>query len=109
MSGQPGLGKTTLARIVTSEMGGRWIEMVGSSLKNATEMSAQLMELRANDVPFIDGIHALPRKLEKVMYPAMEDGIITTTGAGFDDSARTSNRSTAEPIPPNHHPRTILR
>jgi len=43
MSGQPGLGKTTLARIVASEMGGRLIELVGSSLKNATEMTAQLL------------------------------------------------------------------
>jgi len=85
MSGQPGLGKTTLARIVASEMGGRLIEMVGSSLKNATEMTAQLMELKANDVLFIDEIHALPRKLEEILYPAMEDRVITTAEAGFDD------------------------
>src|ERR1035441_5297955 len=85
MSGQPGLGKTTLARIVASEMNGRLIEMVGSSLKNATEMTAQLLELRANDVLFIDEIHALPRKLEEVMYPAMEDRVITTSEAGYDD------------------------
>ena len=85
MSGQPGLGKTTLARIVASEMNGRLVEMVGSSLKNATEMTAQLLELRANDVLFIDEIHALPRKLEEVMYPAMEDRVITTAEAGFDD------------------------
>jgi Holliday junction DNA helicase RuvB len=85
MSGQPGLGKTTLARIVASEMGGRLIEMVGSTLKNATEMTAQLLELKANDVLFIDEIHALPRKLEEVMYPAMEDQVITTAEAGFDD------------------------
>ena len=85
MSGQPGLGKTTLARIVASEMNGRLVEMVGSSLKNATEMTAQLLELRANDVLFIDEIHALPRKLEEVMYPAMEDRVITTSEAGYDD------------------------
>ena len=85
MSGQVGLGKTTLSRIVASEMGGRLIEMVGSSLKNATETTAQLTELRADDVLFIDEIHALPRKLEEVMYPAREDGVITSTEAGFDD------------------------
>ena len=85
MSGQPGLGKTTLARIVATEMGGRLIEMVGSSLKTTTEMTAQLLDLRANDVLFIDEIHALPRKLEEVMYPAMEDRVITTAEAGFDD------------------------
>jgi Holliday junction DNA helicase RuvB len=85
MSGQAGLGKTTLARIVASEMGGRLIEMIGSSLKNASEMSAQLMELRANDVLFFDEIHALPRKLEEILYPAMEDGVIASTEVGFDD------------------------
>jgi holliday junction DNA helicase RuvB len=85
MSGPSGLGKTTLVRIVATEMGGRLIEMVGSSLKNATEMTAQLLELRANDVLFIDEIHALPRKLEEVMYPAMEDRVITTTEPGFND------------------------
>src|ERR1019366_53434 len=85
MSGQPGLGKTTLARIVASEMGGRLIEVVGSSLKNTAEMTAQLLELRANDVLFIDEIHALSRKLEEILYGAMEDGTITATEAGFDD------------------------
>lgn len=85
MSGPSGLGKTTLARIVASEMGGHLIEMVGSSLKNATEMTTQLMELKANDVLFIDEIHALPRKVEEVLYPAMEDRVIMTAEAGFDD------------------------
>lgn len=85
MSGQAGLGKTTLARIVASEMGGRLIEMVGSTLKNAAEMTSQLLELKANDVLFIDEVHALPRKLEEVLYPGMEDGVITTAEAGFDD------------------------
>ena len=85
MSGQPGLGKTTLARIVATEMGGRLIEMVGSALKNATEMTSQLMELKANDVLFIDEIHALPRKQEEILYGAMEDGVIASTEAGFDD------------------------
>ena len=47
-------------------MNGRLIEMVGSSLKNTAEMTAQLLELRSNAVLFIDEIHALPRKLEGV-------------------------------------------
>ena len=85
MSGQPGLGKTTLARIVATEMGGRLIEMVGSSLKNSGEMSAQLMDLKAHDVLFIDEIHALPRKIEEILYPAMEDGVIQSIEVGFDD------------------------
>jgi Holliday junction DNA helicase RuvB len=49
------------------------------------EMTGQLLELKGNDVLFIDEIHALPRKLEEVMYPAMEDRVIASTEAGFDD------------------------
>jgi Holliday junction DNA helicase RuvB len=105
MSGQPGLGKTTLARIVATEMGGRLIEMVGSTLKNASEMTAQLLELRANDTLFIDEIHALPRKLEEVLYPAMEDRVVTSTEAGFDDlmkqlGIRGDKTRKTHPLPP---------
>src|ERR1017187_10208874 len=61
MSGGAGLGKTTLARIVASEMGGRLVEMVGSAVKNASDMTHHLMQWHANDVLFIDEIHALGR------------------------------------------------
>lgn len=85
MSGSAGLGKTSLARIVAFEMGGRLIEMVGSSVKNLGDMTGHLMQLKPMDVLFVDEIHALPRKIEELCYPAMEDGVITTTEQGFSD------------------------
>ena len=85
LSGPPGLGKTTLARILASEMNGRLIEMIGSSVKNPHDMAHQLSQLKANDVMFVDELHAMPRKVEELLYPAMEDGIVTTNEKGFDD------------------------
>src|ERR1043166_4434552 len=106
MSGPAGLGKTTLARIVAHEMGGRLIEMVGSSVKNVNDMTNHLRQLQANDVLFIDEAHALPRKIEEVLYGAMEDGIITVEQRGFNDLMRqigvaTGDRSvTTHRLPP---------
>jgi Holliday junction DNA helicase RuvB len=85
LSGPPGLGKTSLARILAHEMGGRLIELIGSSVKNPHDMAHQLSQLKANDVMFVDELHALPRKVEELLYPAMEDGTVTTNEKGFDD------------------------
>src|SRR5437899_11018709 len=76
MSGPAGLGKTTLARIVAHEMGGRLVEMVGSAVKNVHDMTHHLLQLKARDVLFIDEIHALPRKVEEVLYGSMEYGML---------------------------------
>ena len=88
MSGAAGLGKTTLARIIAAEMNGRLIEMVGSAVKNVPDMTHHLMQLKANDVLFIDEVHALGRKIEETLYPAMEDGVITSCERGFNDLVR---------------------
>jgi Holliday junction DNA helicase RuvB len=85
LSGPAGLGKTTLARIVANEMGGRLVEMVGSAIKTPADMTHHLLQLKPNDVLFIDEIHAVPRRLEEILYPAMEDGIVNTMEKGFDD------------------------
>ena len=85
LSGPAGLGKTTLARILAHEMNGRLIEMIGSSVKNPHDMAHHLLQLKTNDVLFVDELHALPRKAEEVLYPAMEDGTVTTNEKGFDD------------------------
>ena len=85
MSGPSGLGKTTLARIVAGEMNGRLVEMVGSSIKNPADLTHHLLQLKANDVLFIDELHTLPRRLEEILYPAMEDGVVAVEQRGFTD------------------------
>src|ERR1017187_5684678 len=102
MSGASGLGKTTLARIVATEMGGRLIEMVGSSVRNVTDMSQHLMQLHANDVLFIDEIHALGRKTEEVLYPPMEDGTTTVCEPGFNDLVRQLGIKSSEKSSKTH-------
>jgi Holliday junction DNA helicase RuvB len=91
MSGPPGLGKTTLARVVAHEMGGRLVEMVGSSIKTVHDMTHHLMQLKQNDVLFLDEVHAMPRRIEETIYPAMEDGVITAVEKGFNDLMKQLN------------------
>jgi Holliday junction DNA helicase RuvB len=88
LSGPPGLGKTSLARILAHEMGGRLVEMVGSAVKTTSDMTHHLMQLQANDVLFLDEVHAIPRKIEEVLYSAMEDSSINVEQRGFNDLMR---------------------
>ncbi|NQU11928.1 Holliday junction branch migration DNA helicase RuvB [bacterium] len=88
MSGPAGLGKTSLARIVAHEMGGQLVEMVGSAVRNVHEMTQHLVQLKPNDVLFLDEIHALPRKVEEVLYGAMEDGRVAIEQRGYNDLMR---------------------
>jgi len=85
LSGPPGLGKTTLARIVANEMGSRLIEVVASNLQAPEQMAKHLTRLQPKDVLFIDEIHGLPRGVEEVLYAALEDGRIPIVQAGYDD------------------------
>ncbi len=85
LSGSPGLGKTTLARIVANEMGSRLVEVVASNLQATEQMAKHLMKLQPKDVLFIDEIHGLPRGVEEVLYAALEDGRIPIVQAGYDD------------------------
>jgi holliday junction DNA helicase RuvB len=72
--GPPGLGKTTLAHIVSKEMGVNLRQTSGPVLERAGDLAAILTNLEAKDVLFIDEIHRLSPVVEEILYPAMEDG-----------------------------------
>lgn len=73
LSGPPGLGKTTLARIVSGELGSTLRTTSGPAVERAGDLAAILSGLEEGDVLFIDEIHRLPRVVEEVLYSAMED------------------------------------
>ncbi|HLU30221.1 MAG TPA: Holliday junction branch migration DNA helicase RuvB [Acidimicrobiia bacterium] len=73
LSGPPGLGKTTLAGIVATEMGTDLRLTSGPALERPGDLAAILSNLEEGDVFFIDEIHRLPRTVEEVLYSAMED------------------------------------
>jgi Holliday junction DNA helicase RuvB len=72
-AGPPGLGKTTLAEIVATEMGATIHRTSGPALEKAGDLAAILTQLDEGDVLFVDEIHRLPRTVEEVLYPALED------------------------------------
>ena len=72
-AGPPGLGKTTLAHIVANEIGAVLHSTSGPALENTGDLATILANLQYGDVLFIDEIHRLPRPVEEVLYPAMED------------------------------------
>lgn len=71
--GPPGLGKTTLAVIIANEMGVNVRTTSGPAIERPGDLAAILSALEPGDVLFIDEIHRLPRTVEEVLYPAMED------------------------------------
>ncbi|PLS15633.1 Holliday junction branch migration DNA helicase RuvB [Bacillus sp. M6-12] len=71
--GPPGLGKTTLAAIIANEMGVNIRTTSGPAIERPGDLAAILSGLEPGDVLFIDEIHRLPRAVEEVLYPAMED------------------------------------
>lgn len=71
--GPPGLGKTTLAGIISNEMGTNFKVTSGPAIEKPGEMAAILNNLSEGDVLFVDEIHRLNRQVEEVLYPAMED------------------------------------
>ncbi len=72
-AGPPGLGKTTLANIIAAEMRTNLQVTSGPALERAGDLASILSKLEDGDVLFIDEIHRLPRPVEEVLYPAMED------------------------------------
>ena len=73
LSGAPGLGKTTLAAIVAAEVGAQFRATSGPAVERPGDLAAILTGLEPGDVLFVDEIHRLPRAVEEVLYPAMED------------------------------------
>jgi len=71
--GPPGLGKTTLATIIANEMGVEIRTTSGPAIERPGDLAAILSSLQPGEVLFIDEIHRLPKSVEEVLYPAMED------------------------------------
>ena len=71
--GPPGLGKTTLAHIIANELGSNIKTASGPSIEKTGDLAAILSTLEPGDVLFIDEIHRMPKFIEEVLYPAMED------------------------------------
>ena len=88
LAGPPGLGKTSLAGIIATEMGARFQPTSGPALERAGDLAAILTNLDDGDVLFIDEVHRLPRPVEEVLYPAMEDFQLDIV-IGKGPSART--------------------
>jgi Holliday junction DNA helicase RuvB len=73
LSGPPGLGKTTLAGIVANELRVGFRPTSGPALERAGDLAAILTNLEEGDVLFVDEVHRMPRPVEEVLYPALED------------------------------------
>ncbi|MGL4972005.1 MAG: Holliday junction branch migration DNA helicase RuvB [Culicoidibacterales bacterium] len=85
--GPPGLGKTTLAAIIAHELGVNIRYTSGPTLERSGDLAAILSALEPGDVLFIDEIHRMPRNIEEILYPAMEDYCLDII-IGKDASAR---------------------
>lgn len=90
LQGPAGYGKTTLARIISEEMGVERRDILAGSLKDASDLAHQLTILKPYTVVFIDEVHGMPRACQEVLYPAMEDGVVSyTSGLTGSSISRT--------------------
>ena len=86
--GPPGLGKTTLAMIIANELHKNIKTASGPSIEKPGDLAAILSSLEPGDVLFIDEIHRIPRYIEEILYPAMEDFTLDIV-IGSDSQARS--------------------
>lgn len=86
--GPPGLGKTTLAHIIAHEMETNIKTASGPSIEKSGDLAAILSQLEPGDVLFIDEIHRIPRYIEEILYPAMEDFVLDIVIANGDGTSR---------------------
>lgn len=86
--GPPGLGKTTLAHLITREIGASLRSTSGPAIERVGDLASILTNLTPGDVLFIDEIHRLNRTIEEVLYPAMESGVLDIV-IGKGPAART--------------------
>jgi len=86
--GAPGLGKTTLAHVIANEMGANIRVTSGPAIEKSGDLAAILSNLEEGDILFIDEIHRLPKTVEEILYPAMEDYALDIV-MGKGPSART--------------------
>ncbi len=86
--GAPGLGKTTLAHVIANEIGANIRVTSGPAIEKSGDLAAILSNLEAGDILFIDEIHRLPKTVEEILYPAMEDYALDII-MGKGPSART--------------------
>lgn len=85
--GPPGLGKTTMAYIIANELGVNIKTASGPAIEKSGDLAAVLSSLEEGDVLFIDEIHRMPRFIEEILYPAMEDYVLDII-VGADASSR---------------------
>lgn len=86
--GPPGLGKTTLAHLISTTMGTNMKTTSGPAIERVGDLAALLTNLSPGDILFIDEIHRLSKTIEEVLYPAMESGVLDII-IGKGPSART--------------------
>jgi holliday junction DNA helicase RuvB len=86
--GPPGLGKTTLAHLIASDLGASMKITSGPAIERVGDLAAILTNLGKNDILFVDEIHRLNKSIEEVLYPALESGVLDII-IGKGPSART--------------------